>query len=254
MARTKAKSKRSVRGSSRRSNKKKSTINVDLSDVETRKVVAEGEYLLEVDEVNINPGDEYDYISLKIKIEGGGVAYENLSLSPKALWKLRQYLESFGYDIPDSAFDLDPKELVGLTCGGIVDMDTHEGTRKNVIVDVFPEAELDEDREVEDDPPKKKSKKKVQEEEDDEDEEDDEENDEEDDEEDDEDEEDEPPKKKRKSRGKKSGTIKKGSKVSFEDDGEEYEGKVIKASRDGVCEVEVEDEIWELEKDDLTLI
>lgn len=236
--------------------KKKSTaIKVDLSDVESKVILEEGDYLVTVAEVEQRPGDEDDYLSWKFEIEGGGVAYENTSLSPKALWKLRTLLESMGYEIPDKAFSLDLEELVGLTCGASIGVDVFNNKKKNVIIDTFPEDELDEEDEEEDKPSKSKGKgksskkSKKQEEEDDEDEE------EEDDDDEDEEEEEVKPKKKGKgkSKSKKSKDLKKGDEVTFEDDGEEYEGTLVKINKKkGSCEVEVDDEVWELELSDVS--
>jgi hypothetical protein len=40
----------------------------------------------------------------------------NYSLSPAALWRLKQDLVKLGVDVPDGEFDFEPTEVIGMTC------------------------------------------------------------------------------------------------------------------------------------------
>jgi len=174
------------------------------------------------------------------------------SLVPAALFKLRNLLEAMGLEVSQSVMDLDLDELDGMEFGASVTMEVYNGDKRPVITDTFPVDELG-DSEDDDEDEEPEDEEETEEEEP---EEDPEDEDEEDEEEPEEEEEPEPaPKKKGKKKAapaKKKGKIKKGSTVTFEDDGETIEGVVVKVSGDDV-EVEVDDEIWELELSDLTL-
>lgn len=240
-----------ARSSKAKKGKKGNSISVDLSEVESKTIVPDGDYLLTVKEVTQEEGQDSGeaYLKWVLQIEGGGVVYENTSLSEAALWRLRGMLESLGMEIPDDKFDLDLEDLVGEECGGTIVSEVYNQKKKNIVVETFPASQIGEDdeeddEEEEDEEPKSKkkgkSKSKPEPEEEDEDEEE-------------EDEEEEPkPKKSKKGKAKK-GKIKKGSEVTFEDDGDDYQGTVVKVAKDGSCEVDVDDEIWELDIEDLVL-
>lgn len=123
----------------RRSTRKSSGLSIDLSKVEGRALVPEGEHLAEVVEVTVEEGDKGQYLAWKFSTEDGTLHY-NTSLVPKALWNLKSLLEALGAEIPDEAFDLNPADYVGMTCMVSVEFDTYNGKRQSKIVD-FWEAE-----------------------------------------------------------------------------------------------------------------
>lgn len=121
--------------------KKKNVITLDLSDVEVLgRFHEDGDYPLKVVEVEQKEGDKYDYLSWLLECTGdpeGARVYNNTSLSPQSLWNVRAMLEAVGYDIPDSEFDLDPSELVGLELMGKVEMEDYEGKPRPRLVDFW---------------------------------------------------------------------------------------------------------------------
>jgi hypothetical protein len=116
------------------------TISVpDLSKIETRTKVVDGDYHAKVAEVTMEQGTEHPYLKWKFRIVGptcvGGTVYNNTSYSPNSLWNLRQLLEALGQEIPDSAFDIDPKELVDLDLQITVENETYEGKQYPRVTD-----------------------------------------------------------------------------------------------------------------------
>lgn len=100
--------------------KKKKGRSLDFTGVETGgKAVPDGNWLAEVVSVEEKEGSESGepYLKWKWKVkEGpgkGGAVYDNTSLQPQALWKLRGLLESLGFDVPDGAMDFDESDAVG---------------------------------------------------------------------------------------------------------------------------------------------
>lgn len=98
---------------------KRRTVSVDMTGVEAGgKAVPDGVYAVEVAEVTQEEGDKADYLKWKFRITDGSckgaVVYDNTSLSPAALWRLKGLLECLGVDVPDSSMELDLDEYVGM--------------------------------------------------------------------------------------------------------------------------------------------
>lgn len=181
--------------------KKKSTsstegVIVDFSDVESRggkkgsggrKHYPEGDYAVKVKSAKFgHSGDketprlEVTYIFTQGKLKGKEIR-DDLYLTPKSLWRLRQALEAFGMDIPSKRSRLNPATLTGKQAAVTLEDDEYDDKIFSKVADTYSLDEFEADAEdVEDE----------DEDEDDEDDEDDEEDDE-DDEEDDDEEEDE---------------------------------------------------------------
>lgn len=128
---------------------KKSTIAVDFSDTEAQGVLEEGDYLLEVAEVEKKTSDNSgnDYLSIELKVaEGpfkGKKVYHNCSLQPQALFNLRGVLEALGFDVPQGVMDLDVADMIGEQCGASVAHEVYNGKTKARPVEFFPAADLD---------------------------------------------------------------------------------------------------------------
>lgn len=135
-----------------------SSVNVDLSGVEAgRKTLPEGTYEVVVNEANQKSSKEGNpMISFEFEVTSGAnkgyKLYENCSLQPQALFKLKTLLMALGFDIPNKAFDLDLKDLVGLTCEVEVGHEVYEGKKRARILEyINPEdSEEDSDDEEED--------------------------------------------------------------------------------------------------------
>lgn len=256
---------------STRRNKSNSVISVDFTGVEASGKVQPGRQKLTVDgtpEVRVSERSGNEYINWKFKADGGSI-YHTTSLQPQALWNLRNTLEALGLEVPESRLDIDLTELDGLECGAEIEHETYQGKKRPIIVDLFPleeldgsdeekqneEADLTYDEVMEMDrdellevaekhniqvPVKIKRKLDALREhiaselglED----------------EEEEDEEEKPTRRKRKE-------LTEGSKVTFEDDGEEIEGTVKSINaKEKFAVVDVDGEEWEVELSDLTVV
>lgn len=138
-----AKSSRKGRGSA--------SVNVDLSGVETsRKTIPEGVYTLVVDSATQkssqggNPMIVFEFSVAEGKYQGSKL-YENCSLQPQALFKLKSVLIALGLDIPNKAFDLDLKDLIGMTCEAEVGHEVYEGKKKARILEYIDPSDSDSD-------------------------------------------------------------------------------------------------------------
>lgn len=132
------------------------SVNVDLSGVEaSRKAIPEGTYEVVVNHVEQkNSRDGNPMISFEFEVSDGthkgAKLYENCSLQPQALFKLKSVLLALGLDIPNKAFDLNLKELIGLTCEVEVGHETYEGKKRARILEYNNPEDSDEDEEEDD--------------------------------------------------------------------------------------------------------
>lgn len=119
-----------------RNGRSSSSVNVDLSGVEaSRKAIPEGTYEVVVNEATQkNSRDGNPMIAFEFEVaEGahkGAKLYENCSLQPQALFKLKSVLLALGMNIPNKAFDLNLRDLVGLTCEVEVGHEVYEGKKR----------------------------------------------------------------------------------------------------------------------------
>lgn len=149
-----------------RNAKAKTSIKVDFTGVEASGNVPEGRFLLTVSgtpEVKTSENSGNDYINWKFQTSKG-VVWHMTSLAPQALFNLRNTLEALGLEVDESVMDLDLTEMDGLTCGGEVEHEVYGGKKRARLVDLFPEAELEEQEEAEEEeeeekPSKSKGKK-----------------------------------------------------------------------------------------------
>src|ERR1700758_1167526 len=219
-----------------RSAKAKKSLAVDFSDTEASGIIAEGDYNLEVTDVELKTSDNSgaDYLSFTFAVEDGEFkgkkVWHNCSLQPQALFNLRALLEALGYEVPQGPMDLDPADLIGNTCMAAIVHEKYEGKTKARIAE-FLKAE--EEEEVEETKPAQKNEKKG-------------------------------PKAKpapepepeaptSKKKVKKAAVMEVGSTVTFEDDDGNTLTGDITAMEDGNATVLVGEDEWELEESDLTL-
>jgi len=239
--------------------RKSNVIEVDFTGVESGgRSVPDGRYKAKIIEWEEKEGKEsgepYIQVNWEItsdKCEGAKVRFDNYSLQPQALWRLKGLLEALGEEVPDSAMDLDMDEFVdGPECiievtneknqegkqyprvtgtapledGGTVD-EEDEGDTKPAR-GRKPKEESDEDERP------KRGRRAVKEEEDD----------------DEEDKEDTP-----KSSGSRKLT--KGAKVKFRDEkGKLHKGTVEDIDGDTATVTDDADETWEIDTEDLTVL
>lgn len=157
-----------ARAARRSSRKKSNVIKVNFKGVESRQgAVPEGEYPTEVTAVTLEEGQEHDYFKWEFTVDAGEYKgrkfFTNTSLSPNALWNLKYLLEQLGQEIPDDEMDIDPEELIGGQLNVIVEHETYEGRKRNVVVDYQEynaDGAGDEPEEEDEDEDDKKSSKK----------------------------------------------------------------------------------------------
>ncbi len=101
------------------------TIKLNLADVQTElTAVPAGNYAVTVSSVQetLSKSSNKPMLAVKLRIEepedqAGRILFDNFSLQPQALWKLKRWLLALGYAEDEIAeFELDPEELVGLDC------------------------------------------------------------------------------------------------------------------------------------------
>lgn len=150
--------------------KGKKLIKVDFTGVEAGqagKLLPEGPTVFEVEDISQEVGEESEqpYLAVTLKVvEGeenaGTKAWDNFSLQPQALWKLRGFLDALGVETEDGPMDIDPDEILGLVVIGDVVHEEYRGKPKHRIAGYSPAEE-----EAEPEPKKGGAKKKVKKEE-----------------------------------------------------------------------------------------
>lgn len=147
-----------------RRSKKSSSVKVDFTGVESRVTVPEGDYLVKVAGVKQEEGDKADYFAWDFEIvdgkHEGSNLYLNTSLSPKALWNLRNLLMSLGVEVPNGELDIELEELTDLELMVVVAHETYEGKKQSRIVDFYPSEEDGEDKKKDKDEDEKGSRRR----------------------------------------------------------------------------------------------
>lgn len=224
MAKSKPKSKKG---------KKKSGVTVDFEGVESGgRTIADGWATAKIVDAELTEAESSGNEMFKIEMDcrngkEKAKVWDNLVLTPSALWKLRSVLEAAGVEVPEGEMDISADDLLDLEFDVEITNEEYEGKDRPRATAYAPlgthteESDDDEDEEEDEDdedeaPPKKKGKKsKAKDDDDEEDDEDDDsedddsdddeddDSDEDDDEDDDDDDEDEePPKRRGKSKSK----------------------------------------------------
>ena len=150
----------------------KRKVNLDMSGVESYTRCPEGEWLARLTKIEEGTvqGSGDDCLKARFEvIKGsakGSTVFETFSLTEKALWKLKSFLNAIGIKA-NGKISLDLDKLEGKIC--IIDVihDEYNGTKRAKISSYNPaEDEDDEDEDVEDDeeeeedePPRKPAKK-----------------------------------------------------------------------------------------------
>lgn len=147
------------------------TINVNMTGVESYARCPEGTWLVKlasIEETTVQ-GSGDDALKAKFEVIKGSakgcMVYETFSLSEKALWKLKSFLEAIGMKA-DGKMKLNLDRLEGKICSIDVTHEEYQGTKRAKISsyqkpeeDLEDEDEdLDEDEDEEEEPPKKTSK------------------------------------------------------------------------------------------------
>lgn len=116
-------------------------VKVNFDGVEARGIVEEGLTRLQVDEVEIKEGKKAPYVSWKFKTREGGVVYDNTSMSPKALWRLKAVLEALGETNLGGSFNFTARRYLRKWLTAEIGHETYNGRPKPVIVSYIPPEE-----------------------------------------------------------------------------------------------------------------
>src|SRR5690606_38008828 len=87
----------------------------------------------------------------------GKTVYDNCSLQPQALWRLRGVLEALGEEVPDSEMDIDLDDLAGKQMMGTIEHEEYRNKPKARLTDMWPvDEEKGEKEEEEEDRPSRR--------------------------------------------------------------------------------------------------
>ncbi|MBT9132513.1 MAG: hypothetical protein DDT33_01031 [Firmicutes bacterium] len=117
---------------------------VNFSGLENFEPLPAGVYPITVVDYEENEGPAGIYFALTLEVTEGPYAnrklWTNLSLSPKAAWKLQEALIAFGHSAKEleGEFEFDPDAYLGTDCSAIVGQDKYEGRIKNVVEGLLP--------------------------------------------------------------------------------------------------------------------
>lgn len=235
MPKSKSSRTRPAKGKGKGRGRKKDSISVDFEGVEAGgRSLPDGFYPMYPSKITEEESSEgNDYLSFTWKVlEGkfkGTVSYDNVSLQPQALWKLRQILEAMGQEVPDGPMDIVLEEITGEENACMLEIvnEEYDGQDRPK-----PRGYMPLDGESLEEPEEESE---------------------------DEEEEEEAPKKSRKGKGKAKGKEKKakklraGSKVTFkDDDGDEVKGVILEIDGDDVLIEDSDGEEWEVSMDEIT--
>lgn len=115
-------------------------IKVDFTGVEASgggRLLPEGPLQLEVEEVEQREGEDSGkpYLAFTFTVSEGDYegtkAWDNMSLQPQSLWKLRGFMEAAGLETVDGEMDIDPDELIGLNVMADIVHEEYKGKQKH---------------------------------------------------------------------------------------------------------------------------
>lgn len=119
-------------------------ISVDFEGVSGNNKVPDGEYLVEVSEVESKVGGDsgQPYLEFQLTIVSGKHKgkrlYHRTSLQKQALFNLRNTLEALGVEVPDRVMQLNLDSLIGKRMVVTVENETYQGRQHPRVVDVLP--------------------------------------------------------------------------------------------------------------------
>ena len=123
---------------------------IDMSDVEGFDPIPAGVYPIVVSSLKQSEEDGpsgYPYFILELTVAEGEFEnrklWTNLSMSPKAAFKLKEFLLGVGVSEEDLAgeFDFDPDEYEGATAEVAVKQESYEGVVRNKVTNFLPAEE-----------------------------------------------------------------------------------------------------------------
>ena len=127
----------------------KKTITVDFSDIKNLSTMKEGIQPAEITGVELKEGQKGPYINF-VWESSSGVAYDNCSLSPKALWRLAKVLRAIGMDVPKDEMEIELDALVGEKATLHIEHEEYEGKPQARVIDLTPYEENGDDTDDDD--------------------------------------------------------------------------------------------------------
>ena len=122
--------------------KGKRLIKVDFTGVSAEgggRLLPEDVYSFEVMDITEEEGADsgQPYLQFEMQVVDGDFkgtkAWDNFSLQPQALWKLRGFLEAAGQETVEGPMSLDPDDMIGLIVTGEVFHEEYKGKTKHRI-------------------------------------------------------------------------------------------------------------------------
>lgn len=118
--------------------RKRADVTVDFSGIDSGgggRLIPEGEINLEVVSIEEKLSkDDNPYLAWKWKVADGpykgSTVYDNTSLQPQALWRLKGLLEAMKVDVEDGKQGINFGELKGKTCRVEIAHETYQGKDK----------------------------------------------------------------------------------------------------------------------------
>ena len=119
-------------------------IKINFSDVEDFELLDAGVYDAVVEDIEEreSQSSDYPYLNWTLVVAGeendGRKLWFMTSLSPKALWKLKETLLSLGMseeDVEDD-FDFDPQDFIGMDVRATVVQESYKGRMQNRVEDI----------------------------------------------------------------------------------------------------------------------
>lgn len=117
--------------------RKRTDVTVDFGGIESGggRKIPDGEYLMEVISIEEKVSqDDNIYLAWKWKVcDGeykGATIYDNTSLKPTALWRLKTLLECLGVDVPNGKLGLNLKEYQAKSLLAEVTNETYQGKER----------------------------------------------------------------------------------------------------------------------------
>jgi hypothetical protein len=78
---------------------------------------------------------------LTVTVEAEGARIRDFwTLTPDALWRVKQSLTELGIEVPDGMFEFDPNDIVGMECSIQVVIDNYGGQDNNKIEHYNPDS------------------------------------------------------------------------------------------------------------------
>lgn len=114
--------------------KKDRTISVDFSEVESYVAMPEGTHIATLTRVTEEEGSNYPYLKCIFE-NSSGSARDNVSQSPKALWRFFKLLKAIGYEVEKEAMDIDLEAMEGCELGIVVEHEEYDGRTQAKVTD-----------------------------------------------------------------------------------------------------------------------